>query len=78
MEWWRELKVTGRCEATANEALHDAIVSNDKATSVRVALLEDINRTKCVAQRICATYQRKAAIAAVDKSKLMYLIYCLL
>jgi len=31
-----------------------------------------------VAQRICGTYERKAAVAVIDKSKMMYLIYYLL
>jgi len=37
-----------------------------------------VNRTKRVAQCICSEYHRKAAVATIDKSKLMYLIYCLL
>ena len=77
-EPWKELKVTRRCEATANEALIDAINSNDVATNAWVALQEEVNRTKRVAERVCFTYHRKAALVAVDKSKLMYLVYCLL
>jgi len=75
---WKELKVTRHCEARANEALHDALETSDTATLARVALQEEVNRTKHVAQRICCTYQRKAAIAMINKSKMMYVIYCLL
>ena len=77
-ELWKELKVTRRCEATANEALIDAIRCNDIATNARVELQEEVNRTKRVVERVCFTYHRKAALAAVDKSKMMYLVYCLL
>jgi hypothetical protein len=31
-----------------------------------------------VAQRLCGTYKRKVAAAVINKSKMMYLIYCLL
>lgn len=58
----------------ATKALHGAININDQATSARVALQEEVNRTKRVARHICASYHRKAALTAVDKSKLMYLI----
>ena len=75
---WKELKVTRRYEARANEALHDALETSDTATLARVALQEEVNRTKCVAQRICCMYQRKAAIAMINRSKMMYMIYCLL
>jgi hypothetical protein len=37
----------------------------------RVALQEEVNRTKCVAQRICGTYERKAAVVVIDKTKMM-------
>ena len=77
-ELWKELKVTRRCEARANEALHDALESSDTAVLARVALQEEVNRTKHVAQRICNTYERKAAVTVIDKSKMMYLVYCLL
>ncbi|XP_066360009.1 uncharacterized protein [Miscanthus floridulus] len=76
-ELWKELKVTRRCEATANEALIDAIRCNDIATNARVEL-QEVNRTKRVVERVCFTYHRKAALTAVDKSKMMYLVYCLL
>lgn len=33
---------------------------------------------KCVAHRLCGSYERKAAIAVLDRSKMMYLIYGLL
>ena len=58
--------------------MHDALESSDTATLVRVALQEEVNHTKRVTQRICGTYERKAAIAVIDKRKMMYLIYCLL
>jgi hypothetical protein len=77
-ELWKELKVTRHCEATANEALIDAIRCNDIATNARVELQEEVNHTKRVAKRVCFTYHRKAALAAMDKSKMMYLVYCLL
>ena len=75
---WKELKVTRLCEARANEALHDALETSDTTTLARVAMQEEVNRTKCVAQRICGTYERKVAVAVIDKSKMMYLIYYLL
>jgi hypothetical protein len=68
---WKELKVTRRCEARANEALHDALESSDTATLARVALQEEVNRTKHVAQRICGTYKKKAAVVVIDKTKMM-------
>jgi hypothetical protein len=71
-------KVTRHCEATANEALMDAIHYNDIATNARAELQEEVNHTKRVAKRVCFSYHRKAALAAVDKSKLMYLVYYLL
>jgi hypothetical protein len=77
-ELWKELKVTRRCEATANEALIDAIRCNDIATNARVELQEQVNRTKRVVERVYFTYHRKVALAAVDKSKMMYLVFCLL
>lgn len=40
--------------------------------------LFSVNRTKRVAQRIVATYERKAAIAVIDKSKLMFPLYYLI
>ena len=66
------------CEATANEALIDAIRCNDVANNARVELQEEVNRTRCVAERICQVYHQKASLAAVDKCKLMYLVYCLI
>ena len=77
-ELWKELKVTRRCEARANQALHDALETSATATLARVALKEEVNCTKRVAQRICGTYERKAAVAVIDRSKMIYLIYCLL
>ena len=75
---WKELKVTRHCEARANEALHDALETSDTATLARVALQDEVNRTKRVAQHICCTYQRKVVVVVIDRSKMMYVIYCLL
>ena len=77
-ELWKEIKTTRRCEATANEALIDSIHCNDVANNARVELQEEVNRTRHVAERICQVYHRKASLAAVDKCKLMYLVYCLI
>jgi hypothetical protein len=35
---WKELKVTRRCEARENEALHEALETSDVATLARAAL----------------------------------------
>ena len=35
---WKELKVTRRCEAMANEALHDALETSDTAMLAHVTL----------------------------------------
>ena len=48
----KEIKTTGRCEATANEALIDAIRCNDVANNARVELQEEVNRTRRVAECI--------------------------
>jgi hypothetical protein len=77
-ELWKEIKTTRRCEATTNEALIDAIRCNDVANNARVELQEEVNRTKRVAQGMCESYHRNAAIAAIDKCKLMYLVYYLI
>jgi hypothetical protein len=58
--------------------LIDALRCNDVANEDRVKLLDDLNRTKALADRVIASYHKKAAVVAVDKSKLMYLVYCLL
>ena len=34
--------------------------------------------TKRVARRVCQAYQKKAFLIAMDKSKLLYLTYCLM
>jgi hypothetical protein len=44
----------------------------------RVALQEQVRRTKCVAHQLCGSYERKVAVAVLDRSKMMYLIYGLL
>jgi hypothetical protein len=75
---WKELKTTRRCEATANEALIDALHYNDIANNARVELQEEVNRTKRVAKSVCKEYHKKVVVAAVDKSKLIHLVYCLL
>jgi hypothetical protein len=62
-------------EATANEALIDALHCNDIANNARVGLYEEVNRTKRVAERVCKEYHKKAIVAVVDKSKLMHLVY---
>jgi hypothetical protein len=64
--------------AQSRQALIDAIRCNDIANNARVELQEEVNHTKRITERVCYTYHRKAAVAAVDKSKLMYLVYCLL
>jgi hypothetical protein len=75
---WRELRLTRRSSETSNEVLIDALRCNDVANADRVKLLDDLNRTKALADRVIASYHKKAAVVAVDKSKLMYLVYCLL
>lgn len=75
---WKELKVTRRSEARATQALHDDLENSDVATLARVALQEEVRRTKRVAHRLYGSYERKAAIAVLDRSKMMYLIYGLL
>jgi hypothetical protein len=40
---WKELKTTRRCEATANEALIEALSCNDIANNARVELQEELN-----------------------------------
>lgn len=52
---WKELRDAKRTEARATEALHGTININDEATMARVARQEEVNRTKHVAQCICAT-----------------------
>jgi hypothetical protein len=37
-----------------------------------------VNRTKRVVERVYFTYHNKVSLAAMDKSKMMYLVYCLL
>lgn len=49
-EVWKQLKTTKRAEARATEALQDAFNLNDVATDARVALQEEVNCTKEVAQ----------------------------
>lgn len=74
---WRELRVTKRCEATANASLIEAVRETIDKERARAALQEEVERTKRFAERACTSYHRKAVLAVVDKSKLMYLIYCL-
>lgn len=75
---WKEVRDAKRNKARATDALHGAINMNDVALVSRLSLQEEVKRTKRVAQRICATYARKATMDALDNNKLMYLIYCLL
>lgn len=76
-EVWKDLKLAKRGEARVTEALHRSIEMNDTATSHRVALQEEVNRTKRIAERICRAYHRQAIVAKLDKSKLMFLVYYL-
>jgi hypothetical protein len=75
---WKELKVTRRCEARANEALHDALESSDTATLARVALQEEVNRTKHVAHLWHLQEEGCRCCDRQDQDDEKYLIYCLL
>lgn len=75
---WRELRVTRRCEATANTSLIEAVRENIQGNRQRQALQEEVERTKRLAERACSSYHRKAVMAVIDKTKMMYLVYCLI
>jgi type IV secretory pathway component VirB8 len=74
----KELKTTRRCEATANEALNEAIRSNYVANAERAELQQQCSCTKRLAEKICLFYQRRATNLEADNSKLKFLVYCLL
>lgn len=74
----KELMITRRCEAKASEALIEALKVKDIATTVNSILQNKVDRTKRVAHQVCLGFHMKATVAVIEKSKLMYLIYCLL
>jgi hypothetical protein len=78
MKPWKELKTTKSSAARANQALRDALETGDASTLARVALQEEITRTKRLAQRVVALYEKKNEAAMIEKSKMMYLKFVLL
>jgi peptidoglycan hydrolase CwlO-like protein len=74
---WKELKTTKRSAARAKQALQDAMETGDASTLARVALQEEVTRTKRVAQQVVATYQRQAQVAVIERTKIMQLNFLL-
>lgn len=74
---WVELKATRRAEELAKDALHEAMVITDQAMNAKFAMQAEVQNVKRVARRVCLAYKKKALEFAMDKSKLVYLTYCL-
>jgi len=67
------VQLSGETWVRVTEALQLSVELNDTATTHRVALQEEVNRTQKRARR----YKRQFIAAKVDKSDLMFLVYCL-
>lgn len=50
----------------------------EQMLNAKLALETEVQNTRRLARRVCLAYQKKVLFAAVDKSKLLYLTYCLI
>lgn len=77
-DMWEDLKRSRCMQDRVAEALQHSIEMNDIATFHRVALQNEVNKTKRLADRLCRGYRRQAIIAKFEKTKLLFLVQCLL
>lgn len=50
----------------------------EQMLNAKLTMEEEVRNTKRLAHRVCLDYQKKALFASIDKSKLQYLVYCLM
>ena len=65
-------------EQWTTKALHDNVIYTERALNAKLAMEEDVHSTKHVARHVCYAYHKKALLIAMDKSKLLYLTYCMM
>jgi hypothetical protein len=75
---WQETKQTRRVVDQAHDALQEAMLYTEQMVNAKLTLEAEVQNTKRVACRVCQAYQKKAFLIAMDKSKLLYLTYCLM